>query len=150
MKTQAIMVQPVITVSANATLEEVARIMLESRVGCVPVVDEREELCGIVTESDFTGKERTFPFSPMSIYGHPQILGEWLPKQGVERIYETARTKKVREIMTACVVTTTEDQAVEEVVRQMVTRNLRRIPVVRDNKPVGIVTRHDLLRLMIR
>jgi len=149
-KIKAIMVKPVITVSAEATLEEVARLMLERNIGCVPVVNQRDELCGIVTESDFTGKERTFPFSPMSIYGHPQVLGEWLPKQGVERIYEAARTKKVREIMTACVITATEDQTVEEMVRQMVTRNLHRIPVVHDNKPVGIVTRHDLLRLMIR
>jgi CBS domain-containing protein len=144
------MTKPVLTVSAEASLEEVARIMLERNIGCVPVVNQREELCGIVTESDFTGKERTFPFSPMSIYGHPQVLGEWLPKQGVERIYEAARTRKVREIMTTCVATTTEDQPVEEVVRQMVNRNLHRIPVVRDNKPVGIVTRHDLLRLMVR
>lgn len=149
MKIQEIMVKTVTTVAEDATLEEVARLMLERNIGCVPVVNQRDELCGIVTESDFTGKERTFPFSPMSIYGHPQVLGEWLPKQGVERIYEAARTRKVREIMTASVITTTEDQTVESVVQQMVSRNLHRIPVVRDHKPVGIVTRHDLLRLMI-
>jgi CBS domain-containing protein len=148
-KIESIMVKPVITATEEATLEDAARTMLEHNIGCLPIINEREELCGIVTESDFTGKERALPFSPLSLYGHPQVLGAWLPKQGVEQIYQAARTKKVREIMTSCVVTTTEDQTVEEVVRLLVTRNLHRIPVVRDNKPVGILTRRDLLRLMI-
>jgi CBS domain-containing protein len=149
MKIQSIMVKPVVTVREDATLEEAARLMLDHDIGCVPVVNAREELCGIVTESDFTGKVSSFPFSPLSLYGHPQILGEWLPKQGIERIYQNARTKKVREFMTQCVVTASEDDTVETVVEQMTTCNLQRIPVVCGNRLVGIVTRHELLRLMV-
>ena len=87
-----LMAQPVVVVREDATLEEVARTLLERRIGCVPVVNGRGELAGIVTESDFAAKERGFPFSPFSMYRHPQVLGRWLPREGVERIYREART----------------------------------------------------------
>lgn len=150
MKLHSIMVKPVLTVREDATLEEAARMMLEHDIGCVPVVNARDELCGIVTESDFTGKISGLPFSPLSLYGHPQVLGEWLPKQGIERIYQNARTKQVREFMTQSVVTASEDDTVEKVVELMTTSKLHRIPIVSGKRLVGIITRHQLLRLMVK
>ena len=102
MEVRTIMMRPVVVVREDTTLEEIARMMLERHIRCVPVVNDRGEICGIVTESDFTAKQRGIPFST---FRAPQILGQWMPKQGIERIYEAARTMTAREIMTARVVT---------------------------------------------
>lgn len=61
MKVSEIMSHPVITVREDATLEEVARIMLDHRFGSVPVVNEPGTMIGIITESDFAAKAKEFP-----------------------------------------------------------------------------------------
>ncbi|MBI2321722.1 MAG: CBS domain-containing protein [Chloroflexi bacterium] len=145
MKVKDIMVQPVVVVRETDTLLDVARTMLDQRIGCVPVVDARGELVGIITESDFTGRERYLPFSAFKM---PQLFGEWLSNDALERIHEHARRLTAREIMTPEPVTATEDDGLTDVVQRMLHHGIHRIPVVRRRVPVGIVTRHDLLRVM--
>jgi CBS domain-containing protein len=147
MRAQEIMTQPVVTVTEDATLEEVARVMLRHRIGGVPVVDARGRLRGIITESDFAGKEEHFPFST---FRWAEVLGRWLPQEGIEQIYQAARATPAKRIMTTDVVTATENDPVEEVVMRMIEQGVHRIPVVRDGVPVGIVARRDLLRLVPR
>jgi CBS domain-containing protein len=146
MKVKEFMSQPVITVRENTTLEEVARTMLSHHFGCVPVVDKQGKISGIITESDFAAKEKGFPFST---FRAPRVLGQWLSREGVERIYEAARQMTASEIMHSQVVTVTEEQAMDEVVELMLHHDINRIPVVRDGVPVGMIARHDLLRMMI-
>jgi CBS domain-containing protein len=139
------MSQPVIVVGEDATLEEIARTMLAQNIGCVPVVDARGKISGIITESDFAAKEKGIPFST---FRAPQLFGQWLDKGTVERIYERARTMTAKEIMIHPAITVTEDQPVETALGLLLKHDVNRLPVVRDGVPVGIVSRHDLLRLM--
>jgi CBS domain-containing protein len=146
LKTKEIMVQPVVTVNEDTTVEDIAKIMLDRRIGSVVVVDEQGKACGIVTESDFAAKERAFPFSR---YWAPQIFGMWMPKDKIEEIYKIARTMTAKEIMSSPVITLTEEDTVEEVVRKMLHYDINRIPIVnKERRPVGIVARYDLLRLI--
>ena len=147
MQVRDIMVEPVIVVREDTPLHEIAQMMLERGIGCVPVVDEKGELQGIITESDFTGKERGFPFSA---FRAPEVFGAWFGYDDVERVHQAARERRASEIMTHPVVTTREDEALTDLVKRMIDRDLKRIPVVRDKTPVGIVARHDLLKLMAR
>ena len=142
-----IMFAPVVTVDEDCSLENAAKIMLDQNIGGLPVIDSRGELCGIVTESDFVAKDRGVPFS---IYRFPQMFGEWMPHEHVEQIYEAARHRSVSEIMSRHVITLTEADTLETVLEKMLKCGIHRLPVVRDKKPVGMVTRHDLLRLMLR
>lgn len=145
MNIKDIMTQPVITVKEETTLEQTARTMLDKNIGAVPVVNSEGKLCGIITESDFAAKEKYIPFSTFSA---PKVLGYWLPIDGIEGIYEAARNHIAKEIMTQSVVTVTEDDPLEEAVQLMLEKNINRIVVVRDEKPVGIIARRDLLRLL--
>ena len=145
MKVSELMVQPVIVVNEQTTLAEVARLMLERRMGGIPVTDAQGILCGIITESDFAAKEKGVPFST---FRAPQLFGQWMGKEGVEELYRTAQTMPAQTIMTRRVVTVTEDEPVEAVIQKMLSHDINRIPVVRQGVPVGIVTRHDLLKLM--
>jgi CBS domain-containing protein len=141
-----IMSQPVVTVAEDMPVPEVARVMQEHDIGAVVVIDDAGSLRGIVTESDFTGIGRCVPFSmalaPVVFGARAATLGE------LGRIYAMARKLTARDIMSDHVHTATESEAVGAVVHRMLTRNLKHVPIVRDGKPVGMVARHDLLKLI--
>lgn len=147
MKVREVMSTPVLVVQEQATLEEVARTMLDHHIGCAPVVNRQGVLVGVITESDFAAKEKGFPFST---FRAPQLLGQWISSDNVERIYEAARQLQAKEIMQPQVITVTEDQTMNDAVVLMFEHDINRIPVIRDGVPVGIVSRHDLLRLLIQ
>jgi CBS domain-containing protein len=146
MKIREIMTRPIVTVGEETTLEDVARTMLEHRIGCVPVVNAQGKLSGIITESDFMAKEQGVAF--LSFRGL-NLFGAWLPSEGMERIYQAARDRHARNIMSTFLITATEDNTVEDVIELMLYHNMKRIPVVREDVPVGMITRHDLLKLML-
>lgn len=146
MQIREFMTQPVVTVREDTTLEEVARIMLEKYIGGVPVVNAQGKISGMLTESDFTAKEQGIPFST---FRAPQLFGHWLGGERLEQIYDAARRMTAREIMSPDVIMVTEEQSAEEAVTLLLRHDIHRIPVIRDGVPVGMVSRHDLLRLMI-
>jgi CBS domain-containing protein len=141
-----IMTSPPVTVPATATVEEAARVMLERGIGSVLIVDASSRLAGIVTQSDFSSKERCVPFST---FRAPQLFRTWVGPEGVDKIFADARTLPVTEIMTRNVVTGKEDDPVAEIMEKMLRADVNRIPIVRDEVPVGIVARHDLLKMMV-
>jgi CBS domain-containing protein len=147
MLVREIMSTPAITVGEDCPLEDAAKQMVQRKIGCLPVVNEQEELCGIVTASDFGAKEKGLPFSLTRL---PQVLGEWMSEESVERIYETARRTAVSEIMSRKVVFLSEDDTLETVLKRMLDSGVHHLPVVRDRKVVGVVARRDLLRLMLK
>lgn len=146
MTARDIMTQPVITAQEDATLEHIARTMMEHRIGSVPIVDPAGRLCGIVTESDFTEKQRCVPFSMIRA---PQVFGQWFSAECVEKAYVAARRIAARDVMTRQVATLGEDASIHEIMNQMIRHDVNRIPIVRDGRPVGIVARHDLLKVMV-
>ena len=147
MKAKDIMRRPAIVINEDRTLEDAAMVMLEEDVGGLPVVDSSGKLVGIITESDFSAKEHGIPFS--RIYA-PQLFGEWMSKEGVEKAYLAARSNIVKKIMTKSVVTASEEDSLEEVITKMLENRVHRIPVIRGGVPVGMISRHDLLKLVAK
>jgi CBS domain-containing protein len=146
MKVKEIMTAPVVTVKAEQTLEEAAQLMLDKHVGGIPVVDDEGKVIGMVTESDYSAKEHAIPFS--RIYA-PQLFGEWMSKEGIEKAYEAARNITVDKIMTSPVITISPEDTLAEAVRKMLERRIHRVVAAEDGVPVGIVSRHDLLKLVV-
>ena len=146
MQVKDIMVQPVTVVRETTPLADVARVMVEQRIGGVPVVDAHSKLTGIVTVSDFTGKSQG---DVLGTYYAPRLFGEWLLQDDVEHIYRGARALTAREVMTARVITAAEDEPIAAIVHRLLRRGVHRLPVVRDGIPVGMVARHDLLKLIM-
>lgn len=142
-----VMTHPVITVRETTNLEKVARLMLEKDIGSVVVIDDDGEMTGIVTDSDFAARKSHIPFSTFEI---PQLLGQWMGQDGVEEIYRKAQSMEVGEIMTRKVLSVKEDTPIGDIVRLMLDRVINHVPVVRDGKPIGMVARWDLLRLLLR
>ncbi len=147
MNISQIMRQPAVVIHEDTSLEEAARIMMEHKLRGLPVVDELGKLCGFLSVSDYLAKDKYIPFSR---FHAPQLFGKWISSEGIEQMYEEARTTPVKEIMSKNVIFVTEEDSVDKLVRLMLDRDLNRIPVVRDAVPVGIVARYDLLQLMLQ
>jgi len=141
-----IMVSSVYTASENDTLSEVAVIMLEKNVGCLPVLDDEDKLVGFLSETDFAGKEKLIPFSRNHA---PQLFGKWLNEGEIEKMYQNAKTIKVKEIMSTPPITIEEDATITDLIGKIMKYDIHRIPVVNDDKLVGIVSRRDLLKLLL-
>jgi CBS domain-containing protein len=146
MQVKDIMRQPVIFVREEASLAETAQLMLTHHIGCMPVVNAQSHLTGIITESNFVAKEKGVPFST---FRAPQVFGQWLGEKHLEDIYRQARTLTAGEVMHRQVVTVTADDSLETVVKLMLRHDINRIPVVQDGIPIGIISRHDMLQVML-
>lgn len=139
-----VMTAPVITVRPETPVREVSGLMLEHRISGLPVVDEDGKLVGIITESDLLQKA-SGP-SPL------QRLTFLKPEQAQELDEHLRRyqAKIASEMMTRPVVTAEEDTPLRELARLMADRRINRIPIVREGRVVGIVTRHDVLKAFAR
>ena len=141
------MSQPPVTIQELESLEDAAKKMLDKGIGCLPVVDETGKIVGVITESSFSAKSKGFPFST---YRAPQVLGQWLSQNGIQKIFDAARDLPVSEFMSKPPITIDEEESVNRAVELMLEHDINRVPVVRNGIPVGMIARHDLLRLMAR
>ncbi|MGZ5938289.1 MAG: CBS domain-containing protein [Rhizomicrobium sp.] len=138
------MSRDVVTVSPDDTVLRAARLMLQKKFSGLPVVDAAGTLVGIVTEGDFlrraeTGTVRRRPRWIEFIVGPGRLAGEYTRTAG----------QFVHEVMTRDVCTVSEDAELQDVVALMERNHVKRIPVLRGGKVVGIVTRQNLLRAVV-
>jgi CBS domain-containing protein len=141
-----IMPDLLVTVKGDATLDEAAGLMLQMDIGSLLVVDARGALIGILTDTDFGVGPTPGPAGEPA---DPQVLGHRLQDQiPVEQIYRVAASRRVRDVMSAPVVTVSEDDAIEIVLARMFQNRVRHLPVVRGERPVGVVSSRDLLHLV--
>jgi CBS domain-containing protein len=147
MKAKEIMAKEVITVQQDATIEEIAKVLIDNKVSGVPVIDHDGNLVGMVTEGDLLHKE-TSPRIPDFI----NILGAIIYYNGVERYNEDFKkimAGQAKEIMTDKVVVTSEDVEIADVARLMIQHGIKRIPVVKGAKIVGIISRADIIQTLL-
>jgi CBS domain-containing protein len=141
MRAHQIMTRSVISVTPDTSIVEAANIMLKRHVSGLTVVDVTGKLVGVVSEGDFIRR---------SEIGTGRQRGRWLRfilgpgKSASDFVHEHGR--KVSEVMTASPVTITEDTALAEIVDLMERKNVKRLPVVRGDTIVGIVSRANLLQ----
>jgi len=142
MKASDVMTRRVVSVRADASIMEAGRLMLENKISGLPVVDGDGRLVGIVTERDFLRHAE---------FGTESERPRWF-----EALISPARSvtdnaypldRRVEEVMTQDVVTVLEDMPIEEVAR-LIRRDIKRVPVIRGNQLVGVISRVDLVRTL--
>jgi len=138
-----VMSSPARTVSPDTTLAEAADVMLQESIGSLVVLDADDGIAGILTDSDFGSSEGKVPFST---FRAPTLLGRWLGEEGVENIYQEARSRTVTEIMSSPVHTVRDDAPLREILDVMLKRDIKHVPVLREGEVVGMVSRFDLLK----
>ena len=145
-KVSDIMTSTVITANENDTLRDVAKIMLDKNVGGLPVVDKENKLVGFLSETDFAAKQNNIPFSRNLA---PQLFGRWLSEDEIEKMYKEARSIKVKDIMTKPAIHIEYDVSITELIEKIMKYDVHRIPVVKNEKLIGIVSRRDLMKLLV-
>jgi CBS domain-containing protein len=141
MRAHQIMTRQVLSVGPDTPVLEAANTMLQQHISGLPVVDKSGKLVGIVSEGDFIRRAEI---------GTGRKRGRWLKfligpgKSASEFVHEQGR--KVSEVMTPEPYTVTEDTPLEDIVQLMEKKNVKRLPVMRGDVIVGIVTRSNLLQ----
>jgi CBS domain-containing protein len=138
-----IMTTKVVTVSPETSVAEIARLLLEHQISAVPVVDGEHRVIGIVSEGDLLGRPPT-----------GSQRGWWLrlfdeAAACLEEI-ATARHVKARSVMTSPAVTVEGQAPIDVLATLMRRRRVKRVPVVKDGRLIGIVSRTDVLDALAR
>jgi CBS domain-containing protein len=144
MKVRDVMTHQVYTVRPATTIAELAQLLASQRISGAPVTEPEDRVIGIVTEGDLMRRHEI---------GTDKTRRSW-----VQRIFETpadlaygfVRTHAVyvREIMTRGVISVGEADSLADVADTFEKRNIKRAPVLRDGKLVGIISRGDLVRAL--
>jgi len=143
MRADQIMSREVLTVTPETSIIEAAGLMLSHHVSGLPVIDKSGKLAGIVSEGDFL---RRSELGTQTKRGFFQALIAGPGRAAEEFTRECGR--KIVDVMTPEPIAVDEDTPLEEIVRLMEKHGIKRLPVVRDERLVGLVSRSDLLRTL--
>ena len=143
MRVKDVMTPKVISVGADEAVVNAARLMLQHQISGLPVVDKKGELVGIVSEGDFLrrgelGTRRRRPKWLEFLLGPGKLAQE----------YVHASSKKIEDVMTPDPRTIDDDESLETVVDMMERHRIKRIPVTRDGRVVGIISRANLMHAL--
>ncbi len=145
MKAKDIMNKDVISVRAEDKVEDLVKILLNSGISGVPVVDDQESVVGIVSEADLI-----YPEKSLHLPAFIPILDGIVFLESFKKLESEIRKMtayKIKDVMNKNVITVKEDTEVERVVNILLDKKINRVPVVDDeNKLVGIITRSNILR----
>ena len=143
-----IMTREVVTVKKETTVRELAELFTLHRIGSIPVVDDNGSLIGVVSESDLVEQDKNFHI--------PTVISlfDWVIYLESEKKFEkelkkmTAQT--VGDIYTEDVETVTPSTPVSDIADIMSRKKINSLPVLEGGRIVGVVSRIDLIRTMIR
>ena len=144
MKASDVMVRDVITVRADDSIQDVAKILLEHRISGVPVVREPGEIIGIVSEGDLMRRAETGTEPRHSWWLQFMITNETLAAE-----YVKANARKVADVMTTRVITAAPDTRLGDIAVLLEKNRIKRVPIVSGGKLVGIISRANLLQALV-
>lgn len=148
MKVKDVMNPNVVFCKPDDTVREVAKILKENNISGIPVIDG-EELVGVVSEGDLLklliipDKGGLWLPSPFEVIEVP--IREYLGWEETKKVLSDVGSTKVEEIMTKDVYTISSEASIEEASEHMVRHRINRLPVLEDDRVVGIITRGDII-----
>lgn len=143
MQAKDVMTAGLVKIGPGAAVADAAKLMVENRISALPVVDDTGKLVGIVSEGDLMrriemGTEKRRPWWLALVAGDETLA----------RDFAKAHGQQIKDVMTREVVTATEDWTIDRIARTLEEHQVKRVIVVRQGKPVGVVSRADLLRVL--
>jgi CBS domain-containing protein len=141
----------VVTVEPETSVQEIARLLSEKSISGVPVVDAQGRLIGIVSEGDLLHRVETGTARrPDRSRGRRRSW--WLDSiaadEELARDYVKSHGRTAKDVMTREVISVEETTELADIATLLETKRIKRVPVVRDGKPVGIVSRANLVRAL--
>jgi len=131
MKAKDVMTTKLIYVTPTTSLKKAIQTLIKNDVSGLPVIDQTKRLVGIVTEEDlmltwhyFNMKHTDIPLKDCHVLGSPLII---------ERV-----------------VSATQDTPIGEIVKTLVYKRIKRVPIVDEGRLVGVVSRRDILKFYMK
>jgi CBS domain-containing protein len=143
MRAMDVMTSDVITVKGDASIPEVARVLADRGISAVPVVDDQNRVIGMVSEGDLlhrteTGTERRRAWWLELVASTNQLATDYI----------RSNSGLVKDVMTCDVLSVSETTPVADIAILLEANRIKRVPVLRDGRLVGIVSRANLVRAL--
>jgi CBS domain-containing protein len=146
MNAREVMTSPVISATANTPVRDIAQLLLKNHISAIPILDYTGAPIGMVSEGDLIGRDKTERNARREWWLALAAEGESLGSDFLSGLRRPERVAS--EIMSKPVVTVGDDTDTAEIARLLTTCRIKRVPVLRDGRVVGIVSRENLLRWM--
>ncbi|MGU7774529.1 CBS domain-containing protein [Burkholderia sp. MR1-5-21] len=140
-----IMTPSVVTATPDMTIYDAARLFVDHHIGGMPVVDANGQVVGIISHSDLLHRVENDTCRGKRPWWLEFLLSS--PREQAAR-YAKEHGHVVRDVMCSEVVSIAEDMPLQQIADLMERRNLKRVPVLKDGKLVGIVSRSNLIRAL--
>ncbi len=142
-KARDIMTKKVVCVYKQTSSREIAEVMAKNSVSGIPVIDDGEQVVGIISENDFLSR-----MGKKEIKSFMNIIALCLEDKGC--VAMPIRNQNAEDIMTSPVITANEETPVSDIVNLFADKKINRVPILsQDKKLVGIVSREDALQTII-
>lgn len=147
MQARDFMTKSPVTVTPDTPTPEIARQLLTHAISAVPVVDHDGTLLGMVSEGDLLGRAESGGATRRDWWLSLLAEGEALNPGFLATLQNPQLT--ARDVMSAPVVNVAETAEAGEIAHLLEEYRIKRVPVMRDGRVVGIVSRSDLLRALV-
>jgi CBS domain-containing protein len=142
MRAQDIMTRRVVTVTEDTSINEIASLLDKFLISAVPVVDSNNRVVGIVSEGDLVRRQEI---------GTDTHRGSWwlgllTERSDLAQEYVKSHGKQARDVMTKEIITVVEDTPVSEIAEILEKNHIKRVPVIRDDALVGLVSRANIVQ----
>lgn len=144
MRATDVMTTDVITVDPDTTVQGVATLLAERGISGAPVVDAGGNLVGIISEGDLLHRAEIGTARRHRVRRRSWWLDHFA--SDLARDYVKSHGRTVKEIMTEDVVTVTEDTELADVAALLEAKRIKRVPVMRGGRVVGIISRANIVR----
>lgn len=138
-----VMVHEVVTVGPDDDVSKAVQLLVDHDISALPVVDEERRVIGILSEADLIHREKL---------GTERHRAWWLeaitPASVLALDYSKSHGRKVAEVMTENVISASEETPLSELAQLLEKHRIKRVPILRDRKLVGIVSRSNLIQAL--
>jgi CBS domain-containing protein len=147
LKAKDIMTTRPVVVTPEMKTVEAARLLLEHRVNGLPVVDRVGRLVGIICQSDLVAQQKKIPLP--SVFNLLDGLIPLASPRNFEHEVQKILASTVSQAMTPHPITVSPDTGLEEIAALMVDKKFHTLPVVDQDKLIGVVGKEDVLRTLM-
>ncbi|NLM22060.1 MAG: CBS domain-containing protein [Peptococcaceae bacterium] len=144
-----IMVDQVISVSEHDSVKTALKVLCEHHISGIPVVNSQNEPVGYISDGDimkYIGyRDPSVFFFDLAIYPT-----SWIMNQSFEEKINDLQNFNVMDIATSKVITVQYDEEIEKIAKVLGAKKIKQVPVVKDKKLVGIISRGDIVRYIVK
>ena len=145
MNARDVMTRDVVSVASDTPMRKIAALLVEKRISGVPVIDGSGAPIGMVSEGDLIGRSEAEREARQDWWLTMLAEGDAVNPEFLASLnYPTAR-----DMMSAPVISVHEETSLEEIAGILTEHRIKRVPIVRDGRIVGIVSRADLVRALV-